>query len=50
MMLGLMREEDLWQMAYERKMQQLKLRLRSHQLEIVRQVIVQGVLGENHDK
>lgn len=47
MMLGLMRQEDLWQIAYDRKMHQLEMQLRPHQLEIVKKVIVQGVLGES---
>jgi hypothetical protein len=44
--LGLTRQEDMWKIAYERKMHQLELRLQPHQLEIMRKVIVRGILGE----
>lgn len=43
LVLGLISEKDLWEVAYEKKIAEIKKRLRSSQFETVKQVIVQGV-------
>lgn len=41
--IGLLREEDLWQLAYKQTMAQLKQVLTAEQIKIVKQVIIEGV-------
>ena len=42
MKLGLLTEEQFWQLSYQRKDIQLQQRLSPHLIEIVRQIIIKG--------